>query len=158
VAALGLAACHGASPHGDGAERGLTAAAAANTGTEDATAQARAAAGDLPLERGVYVSLNTACDAASDATVSVLGPSAISRDGRTCEFVGVNRGVSATTYTVIVHCVSTAPADSRDDVETWELTSPRSFSRRGASGWHEPARLCPRSELPPRWRSTDLGG
>lgn len=156
LAALMLAACHGASSRQSDSAHGLTSgaiAADADAPGPTSTSQTRTAGGaELPLQRGVYVSLNTACEAASAASVSVLGAHAIVRDGRTCEFTGVSR-TATTTYTVMVHCTSSTPSDVGDDVETWELTSPTSFSRRGGSGWHEPTRLCPKAELPQPWRS-----
>jgi hypothetical protein len=123
----------------------------------DATVEALAKAGpgaELPLRAGVYVNTNTACEDATDGTAYILRAHAIEQAGRACRLVGVSRAAE-TTYTVVVSCPSPTPEDSRDDVETWELTSPTSFSRRDRSGWRDPVRLCPSGELPVRWRGVE---
>lgn len=107
---------------------------------------------ELPLKPGVYVSTAISCENASAATVALLGKDRVSRHGQTCLFVGVNR-TGRGSYAVAVACPASQPSGRTEErVETWEITSPTTFSRHGRERWEDPVRLCAPGDLPSAWR------
>ncbi|HMM73368.1 MAG: hypothetical protein IT469_02965 [Pseudomonadales bacterium] len=110
----------------------------------------------LPLRLGFYVSSDTPCEHASNATLSLLRRNGIGGARDFCEFKSIER-VEPDVYRVMESC-----ADLRDDyaetsVVTYFLAGDTGFRARSESGWEHRARHCPQSALPEEWRDADIG-
>ena len=120
-------------------------------------AQAAMATDRLPLRLGFYVSSDTPCERASNATLSLLRRNGIGGARDFCEFKSIER-IAWDIYRVTESC-----ADLRDDygetsVVTYFLEGETGFRTKSESGWEYRARHCPQSVLPAEWRDDDVGG
>lgn len=110
----------------------------------------------LPLQRGFYVSQDTRCDAASNATLSLLGADGYGGARYFCRFEHVE-AASPTQFQVTEACAELfveEPAGETQLVQ-WTLHDDRSFTRRHAGG-EDHARFCEQASLPEPWRDNDI--
>jgi len=143
------------------------ATAQTDSGKEAAVAAApeiasAAAVESLPLKRGFYVSSDTPCGRASNATLSLLSREGFTVAGRDfCAFLKIEK-TGATTYRVTEECSSGGEAwGSEEHKETqivaWEIPNDASHSRKNENtGWESSARYCAQSSLPEPWRDNDI--
>lgn len=108
----------------------------------------------LPLKRGFYVSSDTACDQASNATLGLLHSQGMNGARVECVFeiveaAGIDR------YRIVEHCTEIGSSEQFQVTSVWEILSPTSF-RREDSGWQSEMRYCEQSLLPEGWREIDL--
>ena len=119
-------------------------------------ASAAGAGTELPLERGFYVTANTACSAASNATLLLLQRDGIGGSQDFCTF-DVITAESATRFHVIETCADMRdPAGGETFERVFEVTSRGAFRAERADGWVVEATYCPQSSLPEPWRSNDI--
>lgn len=111
---------------------------------------------ELPLLRGFYVAADTPCDAASNATLSLLRRDGIGGARDFCGFTGIDR-TGPSTYSVTASC-----RDLQDEglgyitVAIYELHDEASFTATHENGWVHQARRCPQASLPEPWRAADI--
>ncbi|MBV6424896.1 MAG: hypothetical protein NAOJABEB_02710 [Steroidobacteraceae bacterium] len=124
--------------------------AAATTQPED---DERAA--DLPLRRGFYVSNDTACGEASNATLALLHAAGLNSAREDCHFDTVVP-LGGARYRTTEHCAVIGTGDMIGYATDWEVLSDRDFRRTLASGAVIRMRRCEQSSLPEAWRMIDL--
>jgi len=119
-------------------------------------APAPAPAGGLPLQRGFYVSAETACGRASNATLLLLRRNGIGGARDFCEFRTVT-AAGPDRYSVTQACRELG-GGGEDEAETviYEVTSRTSFRRTSPDGQVRAARFCPQRSLPAAWRDNDI--
>lgn len=116
-----------------------------------AAAASGATTSGLPLRRGYYVSDDTPCALASNATLSLLRSGGIGAGRELCEFRAIKM-VNRARYEVVEHCGS----DGRQ-AAIYEIRGPASYRRIGPNGSRYGARHCTQRELPAPWNATDIG-
>ncbi len=116
-----------------------------------ASASPAATAPGLPLLRGYYVSDDTPCALASNATLNLLRRNAMGAARELCEFDAIER-IGSARYRVVENCRE----DGKRTV-VYEIRSPRSYRRIGPDGFRYSARYCAQSELPAPWKTNAIG-
>lgn len=136
IAAMLLAAC------------GRSAAPAIGSGVTLST---------LPLERGFYVASDTACDAASNATLLLYRGDGFNGAHDTCEFQSIEQ-TGSNSYRVIERChvLQEGPDNATTGVADWTLPDGASFTSASETGWQRDFRHCEQSSLPDPWRDNDI--
>lgn len=110
---------------------------------------------DLPLRRGFYVSGDTACEQASNATLGLLHARGLNGARTECVFESVE-SMGATRYRIVEQCVVIGSGERLRTSVLWELLTPESFQRTEESGWQSQMRYCEQQALPEGWREIDL--
>ena len=147
-------------------EAGSPMPAAVDAAAAPAVAQETSAAATsikaLPLKRGFYVSSDTPCNRASNATLSLLGGDGFTVAGRDfCTFRKIEK-TGAASYRVTEECAGGGEAwgseEQKDtNVVVWEISGDSAYKRRNqSSGWESGARYCAQSSLPEPWRDNDI--
>ncbi|WP_448501331.1 hypothetical protein [Sphingomonas sp.] len=127
-------------------------AAAAETPPAEVPVQA----GELPLRRGFYVSSDTSCGQASNATLMLLG-----RKGYgLCTFSRIEK-LTENQFRVTERCTDNGPAWGRpEEIEVsrvrWTIDSNTAFSRLREDGDRMGWRFCEQKSLPDPWRDNDI--
>jgi hypothetical protein len=112
--------------------------------------------GELPLRRGFYVSSDTSCGQASNATLMLLG-----REGYgLCTFSKVEK-LAENQFRVTERCTDNGPAWGRpEEIEVsqvrWTIESSTAFSRLREDGDRMGWRFCEQKSLPDPWRDNDI--
>jgi hypothetical protein len=133
-----------------------TAEAAPVFSDEPPAAKAMIQNGELPLRRGYYVSNDTSCGQASNATLMLLG-----RKGYgLCTFSKVVK-LAENQYRVTERCTDNGPAWGRPEgIEVsqvrWTIESNTAFSRLREDGDRMGWRFCEQKSLPDPWRDNDI--
>lgn len=110
----------------------------------------------LPLKRGFYVSTDTPCDQASNATLLLVTSEGINGARTICTFRTIDQ-IGRDTYRTTEACFDIQgdePPDTRD--ATYTLEGDEKFTVRSEHGWESRARYCPQSSLPEPWRDNDI--
>lgn len=118
----------------------------------------------LPLRSGYYVSSDTPCAEASNATLHVMhedgqGYGGFTTPPYTCVFLRIEQ-VGPSRYRVQEAC---GDAHGDDDapavaVSLYEVMDETRYRATREDGWTSESRRCPRSGLPALWRDADVGG
>lgn len=124
--------------------------AAATTQPED-----RERVAELPLRRGFYVSIDTACGEASNATLALLHATGLNSAREACDFDTVVP-LGGAHYRTTEHCAVIGTDDVIAYGADWDLLSDRAFRRTLESGAIVGMRWCEQSSLPEAWRAIDL--
>lgn len=126
-----------------------TAAAPAVTKDAPAAAPAKAAATlkSLPLKRGFYVSSDTPCAQASNATLRLVTREGINWARDVCTFRKIEK-TGATSYRVTESCSG--------EPQAYEIPNETSFTVKYDGGSESSARFCAQSSLPDPWRDNDI--
>lgn len=118
----------------------------------------------LPLRRGYYVSTDTPCGEASNATLHLLHEDGEGYGGFTtppyyCAFGRIER-TGPSSYRVEETCGDAHGDDGEPvaTVSTYEILSETSYRATREDGWRSDARRCPRQQLPALWRDAGPGG
>lgn len=110
----------------------------------------------LPLRRGYYVASDTACSAASNATVSLLQRGGIGGSRHFCEFRKIEQ-IGPRTYRVLESCRPFEDGAVQESyVVTYTLSGDASFTSQRVDGWIYSARLCTQATMPAAWRHNDI--
>lgn len=119
--------------------------------------RADAAVNELPLKRGFYVASDTACAAASNATLLLVRRDGFNGARDSCDFKTIQR-IGPKSYRVAAACADLQAG--RDSGETqvidWEVPDDATFSSRSDAGWQRSFRHCEQSSLPDPWRDNDI--
>lgn len=118
---------------------------------------AEIAAPPLPLKRGFYVSDETDCGAASNATTSVLRRDGYGGARYSCTFVQIRR-IDDTRFEVTEECKELFvehPAVGTE-VVLWTLSGDSRYTRRKPDGAVDEARHCEQASLPEPFGDTDI--
>lgn len=110
---------------------------------------------ELPLKRGYYVSADTPCARASNATVVLLRREGVGGAQDFCEFKRIEQ-VGASSYRVTESCADLRGGDAQTSIVTYELLSERSFKSKSEQGWEHSARFCEQSSMPADWQENDI--
>jgi len=125
----------------------------ATTGSEHTTT----AVTELPLTRGFYVSTDTACGDASNATLLLMRRDGFNgaRDG--CDFETIEQ-TGPQSYRVIERCADfqAGPDSATTETVIWQIPDDASFTSNGDRGWERSFRHCEQSSLPDPWRDNDI--
>lgn len=119
------------------------ATAAPASAPEKATATVKA----LPLRRGFYVSADTPCNQASNATLRLVTREGVNWARDICTFKKIEK-TGATSYRVTDSC--------SDEPTTYEVPNETSFTVKYEGGSESSARYCAQSTLPDPWRDNDI--
>lgn len=143
-------------------------------GSAGAAAEVAASAGEapaaearvvdrLPLQPGYYVSTDTPCAKASNASLHVMREDGSGYGGYTtppyfCRFVRIEQ-TGPSSYRVTETCESAYGDDEEApvSVSSYEISSQTSYRAKNGDGWESSSRRCPRRELPALWRESDIG-
>lgn len=111
----------------------------------------------LPLERGFYVASDTACGAASSATLLLYRGDGFNGARDTCEFQSIEQ-TGSNSYRVIERChvLQEGPDNATTEVADWTLPDDSSFISVSETGWQRNFRHCEQSSLPDPWRDNDI--
>lgn len=135
----------------------LWLAACGNDAPTDGQRSAAAAPVTLPLQRGFYVASDTACGAASNATLLLFRGDGFSgsRDG--CDFKTIER-TGQRNYRVTEHCADfqAGPDSVTIQVVDYRLPDDTRFISKSRDGWERDFRYCEQSSLPQDWRDADI--
>jgi hypothetical protein len=110
---------------------------------------------ELPLRRGFYVSSDTACERASNATLGLFDMRGLNGAREHCAFVSVE-SVGMDRYRVVEQCTEIGSGDMFRISSMWEILTPQSFRRTNDAGWQSSMRYCEQAMLPELWRGIDL--
>lgn len=110
---------------------------------------------ELPLKRGFYVSTDTACGKASNATLLLLRRDGIGGSRDFCESRSIEK-IGETTYRVTQACAGFQDSHAEVDVVTYEIANDMRFVSRSDDGWERSFRYCEQSSLPEGWRHADI--
>lgn len=124
---------------------GCTAQPAPEGPVQAAAAEAVVVA-SLPLKRGYYVSTDTACGAASRATLALVRGDGISE----CGFERIE-ALEGDRYRVLQSCDPSADAETVE----YRLDGDQRY-RMVSEGWESEFRYCPQSSLPEEYRDNDI--
>jgi hypothetical protein len=114
----------------------------------------------LPLKRGFYVSSDTSCAQASNATLMLVKRDGINSSRTPCEFKKIEKA-GPTSYRVTESCNDNGSAWGHQDtitteVSNFEIRSDTAFTAKSDSGWEKSARYCAQRSLPEPWRDNDI--
>lgn len=117
----------------------------------------------LPLQPGYYVSTDTACAEASNATLHLMSEEGDGYGGFTtppyfCEFKRIEK-TAPSRFRVTEACGGTWGEEEapQPTLSEYEILSDTSYRARNQDGWESSARRCPRQQLPVLWRGEDIG-
>lgn len=122
-----------------------------------ATGDTAATLTSLPLKRGFYVASDTACDAASNATLLLYRGDGFNGARDTCEFESIEQ-TGPDSYRTTERCQALmGEADgATTEVVDWIIPDETSFTSKSQSGWERSFRHCEQSSLPDPWRDNDI--
>ncbi|MFN3370922.1 MAG: hypothetical protein ACK4Z0_05280 [Sphingomonadaceae bacterium] len=150
----------------DGRQAAIVAAPGAQAATAAAAPAARPASspgaakpGALPLKRGYFVSADTPCNRASNATVNLLTGDGINASRTACTFTRVEPQGGGR-YRVTQRCAELGGwgQDSAPEVSTvtFEIPDDSRFTIRWPGGSSTTSRYCPQSTMNEPFRSNDI--
>lgn len=110
----------------------------------------------LPLMLGFYVSSDTPCGMASNATLQLLRRSGIGGGRMLCSIEEAEK-IGAKRYRVREYCRDLTGQDSPITLRgVYAIESPTAFVWRSDDGYVNRARHCPQPSLPAPWRDNDV--
>jgi hypothetical protein len=115
------------------------------------------ATAQLPLKRGFYVASDTACAAASNATLLLMRQGGFNGAHDSCEFVAIEQ-TGPQQYRVTERCVDlqAGPDGSSQQAAIWDIPDEVTFTSRSDSGGERSFRHCEQASLPDPWRDNDI--
>ena len=131
----------------------LAALAAGCVGDPPSAASGASAA--LPLPLGFYVSTDTPCGEASNATLARLHADGLNGARDFCRFASLGR-TGPSTFRAVESCTSIGAAEAWSIVVDWEILGPTAFRRTSEEGWVSEFRFCDQPSLPEPWRDNDI--
>lgn len=130
------------------------ATAEAETGAEGAATAVEVES--LPLKRGFYVSTDTPCGEASNATLSLVTRDGVNGARTVCTFTRIER-IGADAYRVTSACADIQGGEPPEaSVDVYTLAGDSGFVMTTEYGWETSARYCPQPSLPEPWRDNDI--
>lgn len=162
--AAGLSACGRptATAETANAANGVVATENATVNVADAPAAAQAAPAQaqavtaLPLKRGYYVTIDTPCGQASNATVMLLRRDGIGGSRDFCEFKTIEQ-TGANSYRITEACGDFQDSGPREpSVTLYTLKGDTAFTSKSEAGWERSARYCAQSSMPADFRANDI--
>ncbi len=139
------------------ATAGLMLLAACGESAPTSGASAAATVSELPLRRGFYVSSDTACGDASNATLLLMKRDGINGSRDACAFQSIEQ-TGPQSYRVIEQCADLQAGADEADVQgvVWEIPDDSRFTSKSDSGWERSFRYCEQASLPDSWRDNDI--
>lgn len=132
-------------------------AACGRSPTTTDTSRADTAVTELPLKRGFYVASDTACAAASNATLLLVRRDGFSGARDSCDFMIIER-IGPRNYRVAGACAVLQAGRERGATQVidWEIPDEETFSSSSDAGGKRSFRHCEQSSLPHPWRDNDI--
>lgn len=109
----------------------------------------------LPLPLGFYVSSDTPCGEASNATLVLLHREGLNGAREFCHFATLER-TGTTTFRATESCSALGTGEEWSITVEWEILGPTAFRRRSEEGWVSEFRFCEQPSLPEPWRDNDI--
>jgi hypothetical protein len=109
----------------------------------------------LPLTRGFYVSDDTACGEASNATLGLLRRTGWNGSQYACDFTRIEQ-LDDARYRVTEQCQDIRAGDQWTSTREWTLTGAQSLIFHQEDGSKSGFRHCPQTELPEGWREAEI--
>lgn len=109
----------------------------------------------LPLPLGFYVSSDTPCGEASNATLALLHRDGLNGAREFCRFAALDP-TGPSTFRAVESCSSIVSGEEWSVTVDWEILGPASFRRKSAEGWVSEFRFCEQPSLPEPWRDNDI--
>lgn len=155
LAAIALVGCGQVSPEPAAAAQPLSGSTPPRTApTSGDEPQVRVE--ELPLKRGYYVSSDTPCAEASNATLMLLRRDGVGGARDFCAFQAIVR-IGPNAYRVTQACGDLQdPAPPQTSTATYTLSGDKGFTAAHEDGWRHSARYCAQASLPADWRDTDI--
>lgn len=111
---------------------------------------------ELPLKRGFYVTTDTACGKASNATLLLLHAGGMNGARTVCDFESIEETAPAN-YRVVAACKDIQYGEIERTVYHYEISDSAQFSYRTEdSDFRSGYRYCEQSSLPDPWRDNDI--
>lgn len=138
---------------------GLLLVGCDRSGSADSGGESPASAAtltELPLKRGFYVTTDTACDKASNATLLLLHASGMNGARTVCDFESIEKTAPAN-YRAAAACKDIQYGETERTVYRYEISDNTQFSYRTEdSDYRSQYRYCEQSSLPDPWRDNDI--
>lgn len=109
----------------------------------------------LPLDKGFFVTTDTPCTEASNATLALFLGDGLNWSREACTFTSIQQSGSRA-WRVTESCSELGTGDGYVQIIDWTSMNDRQFRRVSEAGWVHEARLCNQTELPEPWRGIDL--
>lgn len=122
---------------------------------ESAEPAAAGASTTLPLPLGFYVSSDTPCGEASNATLALLHREGLNGARDVCRFAALEQ-TGPGTYRATESCTTIGSGEEWSIVVDYEILGPMAFRRTSEEGWVSEFRLCEQASLPEPWRDNDI--
>lgn len=110
---------------------------------------------DLPLRRGFYVTSDTACGEASNATLALLHREGLNFARADCVFTAVTP-LGDARYRVTEQCAEIGTGERYASSTDWQVLAPDSFAVGFGDSSPRTYRWCDQATLPEGWRDIDL--
>ena len=112
---------------------------------------------ELPLKRGYYVSSDTPCSEASNATLSSVTRTGISYAQAECTISAINQ-TAPTRFDVTDTCVEIASGSSLgENTTTYDIPDDRTYVFIADGAPSGGSRYCAQEDLPDPWAHNDVG-
>lgn len=109
----------------------------------------------LPLARGFYVSDDTACGAASNATLGLLRRTGWNGSQYVCNFTRIEQNGDAS-FRVSEACTDIRAGDEWTSTREWTISETDAVRFKAEDGSEVGYRHCPQTSLPDDWRDNDI--
>lgn len=111
----------------------------------------------LPLTPGFYVSSDTACADASNATLSLVRPTGINVAQVDCTISAIDQ-TGPTSFSVTDACVELSSGSALAAQATlYDIPDDKTYGYLDGTTVVSQSRFCPQKDLPEPWRSNDIG-
>ena len=111
---------------------------------------------ELPLKRGFYVTSDTACDNASNATLLLVHADGMNGARTACDFKWIEQ-IGSTSYRTAMVCTDIQGEEPEHSTCVYEIPDSTQFSYGSEdSDYRRRFHYCEQSSLPEPWRDNDI--
>ncbi len=132
---------------------------AGNVALDNAAAEEDVVVGSLPLRLGYYVADGTACDKATDATLTLLRRDGYGGARFICTYGKIEK-TGPTSFRVEESCKEMGgfggERPAQKSKRNYNVPDDASFISKSDAGWENKSRFCPQHSLPAPWKENDL--
>jgi len=112
----------------------------------------------LPLERGFYVTSDTACSEASNATLLLMRGNGMNGSREACDFTSLEQA-GPTSYRAAAVCTQTQGRSAGSQLWVFEIPDRTRFRYGNVGSSHQRYySYCAQPSLPEPWRDNDISG
>ena len=132
---------------------------AGNMALDNSATQEDVVIGSLPLRLGYYVADGTACDKATDATLTLLRRDGYGGARFICTYGKIEK-TGPTSFRVEESCKEMGgfggERPAQKSKRTYNVPNDASFISKSDAGWENKSRFCPQQTLPAPWKDNDI--